>query len=752
MNPEKIVIIGGGVSAMTAAVYLTAQDDWQQHRQITVYQQGWRLGGKGASGRNANYGQRIEEHGLHVWFGAYVNSFKTIEMVYNALARPSSCPLSTWQQALRPHSFVVLQELIDSQWQTWPIDFPYIAGNPSDGSLDITAWDFVKMTLAWLKKWVVELESAATNSKKNTQLLTKKTRDKFLLHHLHQEIGEKIDEFVDITEHKWQQFADDINYFAAHITSTPSMLISKLTQFVESGHTLQSVAEKKDGLLIWYIARKIKRWINQELIELLDGNAALRRLYICADLAIAMLIGLVRDKVYRHGFSVINKYDFRQWLLKNGANEKYSVNSAPVRGFYDLVFAYPKGDFEKPNIEAGVAALAMLRIALCYRGGVMWKMQAGMGDVIFAPIYELLKKRGVKFEYFHQLQQLIPNDSRTEKACVESIEFQQQVTLTSCAEYQPLINVKQLPCWPSEPLYAQIVPEQAQLLKHENINLESFWSDWPSRYQGAFKKPLATKILRYKRDFDHIILGVSVASLEHVCPQLLAIDKKFAAQALQVKTVATQACQIWLNKTDQQLGWQYIPPSEEGPILSGFAEPFDTWAAMANLLDKEQWPVASGPKNIAYFCSAFPCDDYPAKTDHNFVYRVKEQVKANLAAMLETSLSPLWPLAYDANKFDWSVLYAKSSTGELSINEQYWRANVDPSERYVLSVAGSSEYRLATDETKFCNLYITGDWIKTGVNAGCVEAAVMAGMQTARALCGYPKEISGENAFDSEEK
>ncbi len=39
MGQEKIVIIGG-VLAMTAALYLTEQRDWQQHRTITVYQQG----------------------------------------------------------------------------------------------------------------------------------------------------------------------------------------------------------------------------------------------------------------------------------------------------------------------------------------------------------------------------------------------------------------------------------------------------------------------------------------------------------------------------------------------------------------------------------------------------------------------------------------------------------------------------------------------------------------------------------------
>lgn len=146
---------------------LTEQRDWQQHRTITVYQQGWRLGGKGASGRNAARGQRIEEHGLHVWFGAYVNSFKTIETVYTKLQRPVDSPLSTWQQALKPHSFIALEEYINDQWQTWPIDSLLLPGNPAEGSLDITPWDFIKMTLAWLKKWILDLQLVAKKANKN---------------------------------------------------------------------------------------------------------------------------------------------------------------------------------------------------------------------------------------------------------------------------------------------------------------------------------------------------------------------------------------------------------------------------------------------------------------------------------------------------------------------------------------------------------------------------------------------------------
>ncbi len=51
-QPQRIAILGGGVGAMTAAFWLSSGDNWQDRYQIDVYQMGWRLGGKGASGRN----------------------------------------------------------------------------------------------------------------------------------------------------------------------------------------------------------------------------------------------------------------------------------------------------------------------------------------------------------------------------------------------------------------------------------------------------------------------------------------------------------------------------------------------------------------------------------------------------------------------------------------------------------------------------------------------------------------------------
>jgi hypothetical protein len=96
--------------------------------------------------------------------------------------------------------------------------------------------------------------------------------------------------------------------------------------------------------------------------------------------------------------------------------------------------------------------------------------------------------------------------------------------------------------------------------------------------------------------------------------------------------------------------------------------------------------------------------------------------------------------------WEWLVDPA-NGVGTARFDRQYWRANVDPSERYVLSVAGSSAARVDSAGSGLANLYLAGDWLRTGLDAGCVEAAVMGGMQASRALTGYPESILGDSDF-----
>ena len=57
-----------------------------------------------------------------------------------------------------------------------------------------------------------------------------------------------------------------------------------------------------------------------------------------------------------------------------------------------------------------------------------------------------------------------------------------------------------------------------------------------------------------------------------------------------VKTVPTQAFQIWLNADLQELGWE-LPPV----TLTSFIKPFDTWADMGHVIPAENWARQSPP-------------------------------------------------------------------------------------------------------------------------------------------------------------
>ncbi|MET0335789.1 MAG: NAD(P)-binding protein, partial [Rhizobacter sp.] len=721
--PKKIAILGGGVSAMTSAFWLTDQPGWENQYDITVYQMGWRLGGKGASGRNAALGQRIEEHGLHIWFGFYQNAFKTIQKAYGELNRPPGAPLATWEDAFKPQHSFCLSELIDDSWRQWLIDTPIMPGVPGHGDEDVTLWNIALTMYEWVKMWLSELdakhgETAVVTT--TTVAVTEVEHDGWL-----DSIATRIERTVETIT------ADVHSVFDATLSFVKSL--PDLSGQDSTDHALQASALKgvRSAFKARYAARAEDNGVQDDL----------RHLYICIDLALASLIGMLEDHVFAEGFDVINDIDLRDWLAKHGANVKISVDSAPIRGLYDLVFAYEDGDFDKPNIEAGTMLRGMFRMSCGYQGGIMWKMQAGMGDTVFTPFYEVLKKRGVKFKFFHKVEELVPEAGNN---LVAQIRMTQQVELAG-ADYDPIVPVKDLGCWPSTPKYELLNKAQAELLKKGKVNLESNWSNWPELYEATFKKPLPTVTLQRGVDFDEVIFGIAQDSLQLICPQIVARSATMQAAVANVKTAATQAYQVWLNKDMKQIGWTYYGRDDEEPVLTGFTEPFDTWGPMHQTLPHEDWPLQYEPKNVSYFCSALPIKDYPPFSDHTFPARMAAQVKASAINQLQHQIHALWPAVSTPEKFDWSTLIDMSGgAGAARFDSQYWRANVDPSERYVLSVVNSTKFRLHTDNSGFSNLFLTGDWIKTGINAGCVEAAVMAGMQTSRAISGYPQTIAGE--------
>jgi len=734
---KKIAILGGGVGAMTAAWALTSRPGWQSEFEITVYQTGWRLGGKGASGRNRERGERIEEHGLHVWMGFYDNAFRTMRECYRELGRPAGAPLATVDEAFRPHSLSVLCEFVGGRWVEWPIPMPVNSGVPGEGGALPTVWEYVQMIIQWLLEGLIgpRHEEAV---------------EKILARFLGAAVpvpsaGPAVDFVRDHADSKASPPGDEHR----------GRLLAWLVEHLHFAHRQASAApeppaaESGDrGGLIAALEAFLGR-LAGGVEGLLEKNDALRRLFLLADLAIAAVKGILRDGVLEKGFGAIDDLDFRAWLAKNGASAD-TLASAPIREIYDLCFAYENGDLARPNMAAGTAVQVALRIAFTYKGAVMYKMAAGMGDTVFGPLYEVLKRRGVKFAFFHTVEKLVPSpDGRS----IAAIRVARQVDLApGISEYQPFRDVKGLPCWPSEPHYDQLA--QGEELQRRRIDLESRWSGWT---------PVQVRDLRTGDDFDLVVLGISLGALPEICADLVAGNAGWRGLVENVGSVQTQAVQLWLRPDAAALG------CAAGGIVAGtYAEPLDTWADMSELLPREDWP-AEGPKTILYLCGPKPGGDGPPPSATSYPAEEKERVIQTAKTWLESAAGPILPKATTvANPagLDWSVLYPASAltaerasespadgslapaggddaVGHAALAEQYTRANIDPSERYVLSLAGSAKHRLRAGGSGFDNLYLAGDWVETPLNAGCVEAAAMAGLAAAHAIGGGPPEIIG---------
>ena len=118
------------------------------------------------------------------------------------------------------------------------------------------------------------------------------------------------------------------------------------------------------------------------------------------DLSLAYARGMVASDAFITGYDALDEWEFCDWLKRHGAGP-LALDLVMVRGCYDFVFGFPHGKTLHGDVGAGTAIRAMSRLILTYCGGIFHKMQAGMGDTIFAPYYLVLSKLGVKFRFFN---------------------------------------------------------------------------------------------------------------------------------------------------------------------------------------------------------------------------------------------------------------------------------------------------------------------------------------------------------------
>jgi uncharacterized protein with NAD-binding domain and iron-sulfur cluster len=702
----KVAVLGGGAGGITAAFELTATPELRERFEVTVYQLGWRLGGKGASGRNAAAGNRIEEHGLHIWFGFYDNAFRLMRDAYQELGRPRDAPLATLEDAFKGCDRLVLYDRQGDGWHPFSFDMPPNFLRPGDPGGLPSFWEIAATVCGWaLGTWRdlgedrADLEAAEP------------------AHHLTPAW------FADLA----QDVASDLLRLelrgAEHLLALANRLAgarSRRTDIARAGQAGHP----------WFLARLLtgfRDWLWSHVVaDRHQTDPELRMFFTIFDTIASTVAGIVDDDVLEHGFDAINDEEWSEWLRRHGAKEvtlgRTPAERSPVlRSVYDVAFGFPQGDIAKANVAAGTATNDLLRLLFSYRGSLMYKMQAGMGDAVFAPLYEVLRARGVHFRFFHAVTRLglAAKDPR-----IDEIEVVPQVG-NAADRYEPLIDVGGLPCWPSEPLWDRL--ESGDELRDAGVDFE------------ADPNPLGRKPsqLRLGTDFDQVVLAIPVGALAPICRELMARDERFRRAIDSAVTVRTQAFQLWLEKRSEELGWAH----EENSVAGCYVEPLDTYCDMSHLIPRESWGDTPAVRGIAYFCGVL--DDRAGES----AVEARRRVRDNAVEFLNRDAGALWPAASMAgHAFDWQVLAGSDgSAGDERFESQYWRANVSPSERYVLTPAGSVNQRLPSNDSGFENLVLAGDWTKNGIDGGCVEAAVTSGMQAARKLTGIRRPIAGQS-------
>jgi len=709
---QKIAILGGGIGALGTALELTNDPGWQQKYEITIYQMGWRLGGKGASGRNREISDRIQEHGIHLWMGFYENAFQMIRQVYDEAREKSLMPTSPFtdaRKAFSPMNFTPMMEQVGEEWKPWNLNWIPTSEFPGEDSTFVerqqppTPLGFVKILLNRL-----------------TYFLDEKKEKYPILVQLYQDAAAHIANAVGAMP----DLPAEVEPRGLHT------VLHRVSAFV---HTLADDVALHSPQVQIDIAATIKEFnerVFQTLIGQLEKDDELRRFFIILDSGLAVIAGMLEDHVISDGFMAIEDYDLIEWLEKHGC---HSAVSPITLGMYDACFGYKNGDPNQRSMGAGSTLYGALRLMFTYRGALMWWMNAGMGETIMSPIYLVLKSRGVKFRFFHKVTNLRIS---ADKKAIDAVELEVQAT-TNNGDYDPLFLGRDgVPCWPTEPLWEQIVEADA-IRACTNPDLESWWTDW---------KGETPALLTRGEDFDTVVLGISLGAHQYICRELIAASPRWAAMVASVGLVRTQGLQLWMNRTLAGAGWNNAPG-----VLSGYVEPFDTWSDMSHLIARERWPDRAGVKQVAYFCNAIPDDAVKPFDDPSYPEAERQRVKGYARKFLDGSLLSVLPGAEkpgSQGQFNDEVLVkCLDDPAQTAFDTQFFRCNIDPSELYVLSLPGSAKNRLMSHDSDFDNLYLAGDWTLTDLNIGCIEATVISARMASRAICGKPDHIYG--AFGS---
>jgi uncharacterized protein with NAD-binding domain and iron-sulfur cluster len=680
---RHIAVLGGGLGGLSTAYEIVSRDP---NCTVTIFEMGWRLGGKCSTWRSGGNVRRVEEHGIHVFFGAYENAFNLLKRAYAKIG-------GNWEDAFTSRSWFTLYDEYDGQWDRWDFYYPdHPSGvKPGDRLDSQNAHVFPTLLDATSEmiQWFVESVSAfvAAHAPPIMAAPVEALRDQILALLKGQPPPALLGLAIDLL--------DDL--FGA---------------FLDLNVAIQNIA---------------KFFGNDPL-----KDSDYRKVTVLVELGVAAAKGLLTAEMKKQSLSDLDRYDLVEWLELNAAGGKLSkvaAESALVRMTYEASFAYEGGDWHKPNFAAGTLIRSLKRMFFDYRGHFNYEMKAGCAETLVSPLYRALEAHTdangdprVTFAFFHRFEKMtLTADEKN----VESIDFTLQSEPTA-ASYDPFIPGTYQ--WPNTPRYNLLINGAA--LK-AGTELEGGGYDLEDPRTAA--PPFGARTYHWRGTnpnaqyvFDDVVLAIPPAATEQACDALTKhpnVGQRWHDMYADIGTtnsIPTQAAQLWFDRDDDGMGWERPGSGSDAALVGCYEQPFGNWADLSVTLDEENWPPGA-VANIAYLCGPL-VEDGVFKTWNPPAWRA--EVAKNLDNWLPHA-KELWPKLFVQNKFDVARVKAR-----------FHRANLSPSGRYVLSRKGKTKSRMAPEDSGFANLALAGDWTRNGADIGCVEATVMSGRQAARALLG----------------
>lgn len=726
LEPTRVAIIGGGVAGLFAALALS--DPALAHRdaapfEITVYTRGWRLGGKCASGRNPAHHHRIEEHGLHLWFGFYRNALRWTRRLLDDQVGE----LPPDRQAVHQRfdgAFEGLNEVI--LYEEWPdhlqpeavsalrLRFPHDAVTPASAPPappTVSAPSVVDDRDA--------LEAAEIPNLGATV--------------------RRVGEVLALTARLM---------FADATTLGPTWCFARLVGIgVRLGvklvpRNLGEVPGEKPGLVTRARLRlllgllKVASAVSRPVLgpESGRGEGRRRQLFVGLDLLTAALRGLQADRLLELGFGTIDDRELRQWLADHGARSSSLSSGSVLWALYDLVFAYHRGNTGVPELAAGRGLAALLRLLGGYHQQFGYRMTSSMGEVVLAPLYEVARQRGVHFAFFRDLRAVALED----RGGLASVTLHRQAEVATDG-WDPFAwaGPHRPAHWCSEPDWRQAGLDPERVSAEE---LENGMAEDPSEPR---------EVLRVGVDVDHVILAVPAPVLadrkELFDPLVQAPGwrEMFAHQA----SVATVAYQVWSSDPAGSDG--LAAPDDPGgngltgrlndrfgvSVVSSYDQPFSTYCPMDQVAAVEGWSPAGPPVRIGYGCGVWPEP-----------FASVEDAEAEIERRAGDSLQYLDvlpdPPRHGVRMVRRTRPVVPPPRPVAAMGGVLWtRLNHGPAQQYITTPPKNPWYRLDPERSGIDRLWIAGDWTANLVDGGCVEAAVISALRAVRGLtlaCGVP--------------